>query len=483
MDAVVGDHTAARLGARAMARSGGLAAGRRCDLLCPHSVPSLRSVSWLTLLMLVCVATGIGCATHADRIQPVRMDFAAGDVTAAREKLDKLLKKSRRETDVLKLDRAIVQLADGDPAAAEKTLREVRDRFDVLEGKNLGEVTLAMLTDDNRLAYAGEEYEQVILRSFLAISNLMHDGGDAGAYSLQIASKQQELLRKAKWAEERPELAERQVALGPYIRAALAEESLLDADEAVRARVQVVNWAPEFQQGSHDLERAEYEAPSRPGHGVVYVFALVGRGPYKEETCEVATQVSLLIADRIVSALGEYSVPPTLAPVKVPKLVMPVNRIKRVEVGVDGQTAGSTETLVDIGDYAMRMYEAKYPEIIARAVARRVVKKAAVYGVKEVADVNPWVSLGLDAVGVAWEAAEQADLRCWAMLPAEIQVLRLELPVGEHRLSLTAGDRRSLIGSAAVVPVTVEDGRNSYVLANFPDRELVGRALTSRRRL
>ena len=47
---------------------------------------------------------------------------------------------------------------------------------------------------------------------------------------------------------------------------------------------------------------------------------------------------------------------------------------------------------------------------------------------------NTWANLGVDLLGVAWEASERADTRCWALLPDQIQVLRVELPAGQQRV-------------------------------------------------
>ena len=48
----------------------------------------------------------------------------------------------------------------------------------------------SMLTDDTARAYAGEDYEKVLVRAMLSISNLMSGGGDAGhpAGSLPVAA-------------------------------------------------------------------------------------------------------------------------------------------------------------------------------------------------------------------------------------------------------------------------------------------------------
>jgi hypothetical protein len=217
---------------------------------------------------------------------------------------------------------------------------------------------------------------------------------------------------------------------------------------------------------------------------VLYVFTLVGRGPYKEEVVEMPSTVALLIADRIISALGNQTLPPTIAPIKVPKVIPQVNLVRSVNVSIDGQQRGQTETITDVGRMAVEQYDAVFPEIMARAVVRRIVKKGVVYGAKEVIGVQKGSieGLALDAVGVAWEATEAADTRCWSLLPDKIQVLRVELPAGEHDLDLQPVGRHDRLSGAIVnKKVTIADGRNTYVLANFPDTRLVGEVLISQR--
>lgn len=424
-----------------------------------------------------------GCATYADRARVVRSSFYANSLVSAEAEIDKGLKKNGSDADVLKLEKAMVALANGQVDSAEKSLREVRDRFDHFEQKSAAEGALSMISDDNAKSYAGEDYEKILIRTMLALTNLMRDGGDAEAYSLQIAEKQQMIVEAAKEPDgTNPKASYQQVALGPYIRAALREETHRDFDDVQRNREMVVNWQPEFTAGRDDLQRAVYGRHSEPGHGVLYVFTLVGRGPYKEEVIEMPSTVALLIADRIFSALGNQTLPPTIAPIKVPKVIPQVNLIRSVNVSIDGQQRGQTETITDVGRLAVEQYEAVFPQIVARAVVRRVVKKGIIYGAKEVVGVQKGSleGLALDAVGVAWEATEAADTRCWGLLPDKIQVLRIELPAGEHELDLQpVGRHDRLSGSVVNQKVTIADGRNTYLMAMFPDTKLVGNVLVS----
>ena len=466
----------------------------------PHaSLPRLPSTVCRLLLFLLLLLNG--CATHERRLLAIRDGFYSGDLIEAETALDDGLKHDRRDSEVLLLERSIVELAEGRPKESEKALRIVRDRFEDLERSRLGKSAIALITDDTHKAYCGEDYEKVLIRAFLSIANLLGDGQDAAAYALQVADKQQQIIETAEKGArnllpERPEggsakkvpgtffnpkLAYKQVAFGPYLHGLIREATHSNYDDAARANALVVSWQPQFRFGPADLERARHGRHSAPGNGVLYIFTLVGRGPYKEETLELPTTVSLLIADRIISATNKYSLPPTIAPVKVPKIVVPPNDVVSVGVSVDGRPVGATDTITDVGRMAFEQHEAIYPRIIADAVVRRIVKKGIVLGAKEAlgANQNTLTSVALDVAGIAWEATEAADTRCWGLLPDKIQVLRVELPAGTHQVALQALSQYGQSGPPEQQTVTILDGRNTYLLANFPDSRLIGKMVTN----
>ena len=428
------------------------------------------------------VATLAGCSTYADRLTDIRTGYFNGDLLFARRSLDEALEKPQRgEADVLKLERAMIELAEGRPADAERTLREVRDRFDSLEGIDAGEQAWTMLTDDNAQAYAGEDYEKVLIRSMLAISNLLGDGQDAHAYAMQTIDKQQQIIANGADATgQNPKLAYQRVALGPYLHGVVREATHVNYDDAARAHQLVCSWQPDFKYGPFDVQRAVHGRHSAPGNGVLYVFAFVGTGPMKVESIEVPTQISMLIADRVLSHNLNQTLPPTIAPIPVPKVVNFESPVQNVRVAVNGHPVGVTETVTDVGKLAVQQYEAIYPQVVARAIVRRVVKKGIVYGAKELTGIDRGGlgSIAFDVAGVVWEATESADTRSWGLLPDKIQVLRVELPAGRHEIALQPHGP-ILAGTPVAKAVEVQNGENTYMLCNFPSVRHVGQLLVS----
>ena len=275
-----------------------------------------RSACWRPPCWPAARRTPTGCGKSARQ-------FYGGNLETARSTINTNVALHGGEANVLKLERAIVDLSAGRPKDAEQTLREVRDAFDYLEQKSVAEGALAIATDDNAMSYAGEDYEKILVRAFLALSNLMADGGDAEAYSLQVADKQEQIIQPgADETGKNPKADYKRVALGAYLHGALREETHFDYDDAARSWAKVVSWEPGFAPGSEDVQRAEHGTHCRPGNGVLYVFTLVGRGPYKVEKAEVRSSIAMLIGDRIVSGTARHTLPPTLAPIKVPMVVV-----------------------------------------------------------------------------------------------------------------------------------------------------------------
>lgn len=468
----------------------------------------VRALAVLHCLLVLAIFFATGCSTHAKRITQSRNLFYEGQLDACRLELEKLHKASRQDRDVTNLDLAIVHLLDGRPKDAEARLREVRDRFDHLEQTSIAEKTVSMWTDDSVRAYAGEDYEKILIRVFLALSSLMQDAVDAESYTLQIQEKHDAILAKQN-ANEQPVVSppategapdpnghpdgsapNRPVPIEPmvdpikgqksypryqglpigfYLRGMLRERTRQNYDDAERSYSLAAALEPDCVPLQWDVARARQGVHSQPGNGVVYVFALVGRGPYKVEVAERPTSDALLIADRIVSAVGPYQVPPTLAPIKVPDVVTPPRDIDSLFVSLDGSAIGPTESLADIESLAEGTYRANRNQIIARAVARRVIKKATVVTAKNSMGANDLTSLGMDIAGVAWEATESADTRCWGLLPRDVQFLRVEAPAGLHRIQIAPSMSGFQSHRSSMIDVRVDDGRNTYILCWAPD--------------
>lgn len=420
-----------------------------------------------------------GCSSHYGRVQTARSAFCEGDLQRAADQLEGIRCRQSGATELLLADQAMVALLQGEPHRAENMLRRVRDGWEHLDQAALGENVARLVTDDRARAYSGEDYEKVMIRCFLALSNLMQDGSDVVPYCLQAVNKQEQIVRDGvRGATSNPKLAYPRVAISAYLHGVVQESGHRNFDDVGRAYAAVVAWNPQFAAGRADLLRATTGQHSAVGNGVVYVIAMTDPGPQKRETIAPVTSDTLALASVLLHAVGNSNVPGLSAPVKIPEVVVSPNIVNGIEVTIDGHPVGVTETVTDIGALAQQQAAATMPYTLARAVVRRVAKKSIVYAAKDHMGVSPVVGLAMDAGSLAWEATESADIRCWNLLPGRLQVLRFELPHGRHTLLL----QPLLVGGFGIAEqcdVMVEDGRNSYVLACFPGAKISGKILLS----
>jgi hypothetical protein len=104
--------------------------------------------------------------------------------------------------------------------------------------------------------------------------------------------------------------------------------------------------------------------------------------------------------------------------------------VHRAELSAESLST-SSELIAELDNQARASLENEMPAIIARTIARVSIKNAAV---DKTRDNSPLLSLALN---IATFLTEQADTRAWNTLPQQILIMRLNLPAGNHDLTLS----------------------------------------------
>jgi uncharacterized protein len=141
---------------------------------------------------------------------------------------------------------------------------------------------------------------------------------------------------------------------------------------------------------------------------------------------------------------------------------------------VGGRLFGATQTLTDVGALAVHQQQAEMPWTIARAVVRRATKETTVAKTGDALGLDGAVgSLFHFAAATAWSSTENADLRCWGLLPREIQVFRAELPAGQHKINLQPlSYHGNALSVGPIKTVDIRDGVNQYMIVLAPGATL-----------
>lgn len=130
----------------------------------------------------------------------------------------------------------------------------------------------------------------------------------------------------------------------------------------------------------------------------------------------------------------------------VMKLAWPVYRLEASAAPALRVTAGEAAvdaaTVQDLSGEVIRDFEPRRKLVIARAVARGVVKYSAARALERRAEERSAL-LGFitgAAMNAAGNAFERADTRTWSLLPDRISMARIRLAAGEHRLAVEVLD-------------------------------------------
>ena len=369
---------------------------------------------------------------------------------------------------------------NGNAPACEATLRSEKKRLEHLSQKDLREQTTALLTDDKAVAWTGREFEQRMLDSLLILSSLVGNRHDAFAHSTvamdaiyadeQLLKPEQpsEIVTVSNKEETVPAPARLSAnAFAAWLHAAVHSEKAMDADLTDRSLKLVSYWNGQKDETSIRTLGTRTAA----GHGVVNVVTFVDRITDWESERAAPTSAAMLIADQLLSALGDHTLPPTIAPVAIarPKQNTCANLLTTCVRTAGKPTIVRSHRLLDLNKAAWDSYQHDRNDQIARAVVRRIVKKGAVYAAKDQMAVgkDSGVDVALNVAGIVWEALEKPDTRHIRLLPASIEIAQLELPEGRHQIELYSDAIKVADPATGIrrLNVAIENGRNSFVLA------------------
>ena len=474
-------------------------------------------VAWLSVFFLLC-----GCHNWQKSHETAIASYGHGDIQLSRTALKESQDKSRSEKKFLELDAGILDLASGNVTQAEARFRTLRRELEHLEQKDVTEQATSMMTDSRAVAYSGRDFERHMILNMALLTSVLGDGQDAFAYSLQATeasnNRRTMLADAAKKAPEANVIVEnapapdqldviapvshsvpretanifaspidQPLALSAYLSTSVQSEHSMRNDETEQALSDIGFWNPAFCRHDQASSRGNFGTRCQPGNGTLHIITFVGKAPRWVSEVAEPTSAALLIADRIISATGKHTLPPTLAPVRIacPELygnTMPTGSVQCTIGQIGAPTASSLplsfSTAVDVNEVAIASYHEHRDQEIAQAITRRVVKKGAVYVLKEAQNIhnNTFIDLGINIAGVAWEAMEQADTRSWRLLPARIDIARTELPAGQWSANLRLSHYGASRGTQSF-PVHIENGRNTYVLCMIPDQQFTGNIL------
>lgn len=404
-------------------------------------------LQWLTrrrLLQLLALLLAVSSCTayKLDEAQMnLRSSFAARDFDKSAELLNQFEKKRiyrSKDQVLLQLERGTVLHFSGHPQASAKAFTEAEDEIDRLFTKSISRGLKAMLTNDNALAYDGEDYEDIYLNAFKSLDYIkMGDLENALVEARRMAHKLEQLdikykglaeamskadtLKRADWKAGKTNF---QNSAFSHFLAAVLYAKAGKPDDA-RIETEKLRAAFDDQPNIYNFsapEPGDLQLLRHPEEYNVLVTTFSGRAPRKEQQ-----DFRLFLQD-----------PDMYLKFSLPRLVPYPTQVARVRMVLDDTLTLPVPMLEDMDAVATEVYKVKEPIIYARAFTRAILKaignKTISKSIRKKDKTLGGVAAILGIIGQ--EASEKADLRSWQTMPGQAYAQVIDLPVGTHSVNI-----------------------------------------------
>ena len=372
-------------------------------------------------------------------------------------------KDSQQENVLASLDKGMLRRINDDYYASNEIFEVAKQEIEELYGISITENLASVTINETFRGYEGDRYEQLLLHAYMAMNYLQLGQPDgARVEMLQANVKMQE------WGDE-PE----DDAFIRYLEG-IIYESLNELDNAlISYRKAYIAYK----------EKGGSIFPQMPQSLKKDLLRLLAKSRRTDELTRLKKEFSMSVpaGDEVDSIHGELVIILNngLAPIREEtsvylfspevqqnlRVAFPVyrdrkQRLNEAVIKLDDDEY-KLEPVEDIDALARYSLEQAMPGIMARALARAVVK----YNTQHTA--NDSGSLAGLIMTVTNLVTERADTRSWSTLPQEIQLQRIVLPEGTHTLSIELRNPAGITVDVITDEVEIKPGKRSFIIRHW----------------
>ena len=436
-----------------------------------------------TLLIIIACAS---VKTNVKFYNPILKDIQIEKYEAAVKKIDKARANeiyTKKDRVLFYLDKGMVQHYKGDYVKSNEDFHEAENDMEELFTKSISKAALSYLLNDNALDYYGEVYENIYVNIFKALNYANLDDFDGAYVEInRVNDKLRELdvkygqmiesLNKSDDAKIKIENTQTEFSsdvLSHYLSYIIyrAEGERDDARISHEKMVQAWKTQPDI----YDFAKpSSISAEPKLNGTYLNIIAFTGLAPYKKAVGGKITTYKDMIG---ISGLD--------MPISVPNIPFPGSKegyhfkfsfpvintansnISKIVVRIDGKNTYTLDLLEDMGKVAIKSFNKNRKIIYIKTVVRTVLKGLAAAEAKkklkkETKAKGGWGTL-LDAVvDVSVDATENADLRCWRMMPRYCSVGEIPITTGSHDIEIEFMNKNNLLIKKKTYP--------SYTITN-----------------
>lgn len=455
----------------------------------------------IILLFSIAFLAITACSTNYNRLMKESEDaFYRGNYMDAAKKLLPHVNKENKDQLVFLMECGMMLHVAGEYEKSNEIFLGAAKLADTI-ATSISKQGAALLLNETITNYKGEDFERVLIHMYLGINFLMLKNADSARVSFK---KVNDLLRDINVMEGK---SYKQNLMAKYLTAiafeltAAIENDYNDREFAYIEYKQINKLEPKLRLVYNDLQRLSKQLEfdedydmwtakygkldsSTPDTGELILIFQAGRGAKKVSRGELlndkAMERSIRISLNGMPLKAGVTVAGVLVALKIaenpiPKFQKQSNKIKYLDLEIDGQDMARTVLLEDIEDTAVRNLEDHYDKMYAKVAAGIAVKAVASVGtgvaVNQVAKQSKKLKgvaglLGAVAgagTGAALASQIKPDLRNWHTLPANLQIGRVFLSPGLHDLTVKYIDMHGAIYKTDKKKIKIEKGGKTFL--------------------
>ncbi len=426
-----------------------------------------------TSILAGALALLTGCASlRTDKTQYAGMDLllAKADYPATLAQIEAAKDTSYTHKDrvVYYLDIGMLHHWNGDYEKSnemlEKAERGIEDNFT----KSITRSASSMIMNDNVLAYAGEDYEDIYLNAFKALNYLALGRNDEAFVEVrrinnklvQLESKYDKVAQKMNKAEETHETFVpgksyfQESALGRYLSAMLYRADYKWDD--VRIDLEKIDRGWKLQPDIYTFPQPDFSSTTkrvRAPTARLNVISFTGLAPDKKATTfYIHTEENVIIlAGSSENYLGKQNLSGlSIIPwyginegyhfkIQLPYMEKHPSKVDRIEVEISGIKPEPLHPLESLENVAIETFSIQKPIIYLKTVTRSVAKGLAAEQAKQKMTENMDGGMAFFtrlAADLMVDSTENADLRVSRFFPAKASIREIHLDEGTYDIKI-----------------------------------------------
>lgn len=361
-----------------------------------------------------------GCATYQGQVSQARQSLESGQPLIAIDLLKPLAEKEGKDRLVYLLDLGTTYQVAEQWAESNRTFLAADRLSEQVDYHSVTAVSGSLLLSEEMVQYKGDTFEKFFINAYLAMNFLAL--GDFDSALVEARRINQKYLKFR--AEEAKSF--QQNTFGLWL-SGVAWEATGSYDDAFIAYKNAWDLNPDNAVISRDLLRAAKLARRQQEYQ-----KLRARIPNYIDDSMKRDRNSGEVIILVQQGWGPRKEPDPGSP-RFPILRSVYSQTQKVEARVQDRVMAS-ELVYQVDEAARRTLQEDYDILVAKRLGGYVAKEVVADQIRQKDELLGFIAQ------VAMHASDRADLRQWSFLPETIQVIRLQLPIGEHSIELRGLD-------------------------------------------